>query len=55
MTEEEKRRHALRIAREVLLDTDFSWVFEDEELEDVSEDDMRDIHSMIYLGVGVVF
>lgn len=54
MTEEEKREHALRIAREVLLDTDFSLVAEDEELEDASEDDMLDIYNMIYFEGRVV-
>ena len=48
MTEDEKRQHALRIAREVLLGTHFSRVAEDEELEDASEGDMLDIYNMIY-------
>lgn len=48
MTEEEKREHALRIAREVLWDVDFSQVYEDEELGYESEEDQKDIHRLIY-------
>ena len=47
MTEEEKREHALRIVTEILEDADFSYVYEDEELEDASDDDLRDIHWLI--------
>ena len=57
MTEEEKRKHALRIAKNVLGDTDFSWVYEDEdeELEDASVDDLMDIHTLIFSKLKVVF
>ena len=54
MTEEEKREHALRIAAEMLDAADFSWVYEDEELEDVSDDDQGDIFDLI-LKAKVVF
>lgn len=47
MTEDEKKQHALRIARDILFDSEFSWVHEDEELEDASMDDILDIHHMI--------
>ena len=47
MTEEEKREHALRIVTEILEDADFSYVYEDEELEDASDDDLRYIHWLI--------
>lgn len=55
MTEEEKREHALRIAAEILSDVDFSYVYEDEELEDASEDDQRDIYRLIYREAKVFF
>lgn len=54
MTEDEKKQHALRIAKGMLFDAEFSLVYEDEELEGASEDDMRDIHNMIYSEVKVV-
>ena len=55
MTEEEKRRHALRIAAEILADADFSYVCEDEDLEDATERELREIHTMIYSEVEVTF
>ena len=54
MTEDEKKQHALRIAREMLFNAKFSLVYEDEELEDASEDDMLDIYNMIYFEGRVV-
>lgn len=47
MTEEEKKQHALRIARDLLADAEFSYVYEDEELEDASEEDIADIYRML--------
>lgn len=47
MTEEEKREHALRIAAEILEAADFYYVYEDYELEDVSDDDQEDIYGLI--------
>lgn len=53
MTEEEKREHALRIAEEILADVDFSYVIEDEDLDDATERELREIHTIIYSEVRV--
>lgn len=53
MTEEEKRKHALSIAAEILADADFSYVCEDVDLEDATERELREIHIMIYSEVRV--
>ena len=54
MTEDEKREHALRIAEDIICNTDYSFVYEDEELEDASEEDLEDIYQMLrYVKVGV--
>lgn len=55
MTEEEKRAHALRIAKDVLGGADFSWVYEDEELWEASEEDQKDVHTLIYSKLKAVF
>lgn len=39
MTDEEALLHAQRIADEMLESAEFCWVYEDEELEDASEED----------------
>ena len=53
MTEEEKREHALRIAKEWLSELEFSYVYEDEALEDAGDYDLMDILSRIYSEVRV--
>lgn len=53
MTEDEKREHALRIASIELVDIEFCAVYEDEELEDATEADWRDIHNIIVSQVRV--
>ena len=54
MTEDEKREHALRIAEDIIRNADYSFVYEDEELEDASEEDLGDIYQMLlYVKVGV--
>ena len=54
MTEDEKRDHALRIAEDIICNADYSFVYEDEELEDASEEDLGDIYQMLlYVKVGV--
>lgn len=47
MLDSEKKEHAKRIAEEHLGDFEFLNVVEDEELEDTSEDDLLDIHTLI--------
>lgn len=53
MTEDEKREHALRIASIILVDLEFSDVYEDEDLEGASEADWDDIHNIIVSQVRV--
>lgn len=47
MTKEEIEYHAERIADEILQSVEYSDVYEDEELEEASEDDWRAIHNHI--------
>ena len=47
LTEEEITKHALRIAQSHLEDAEYSIVYEDEELEDATEDDWRAVHNKI--------
>ncbi len=51
MTEEELRGHAARILAEILnvnvAHAEFCYVYEDEELEDADDDDLRTIHDLI--------
>ena len=54
MTEDEKKQHALRIAKDIICNADYSFVYEAEELEDASEEDLGDIYQMLfYVKVGV--
>ena len=54
MTEDEKREHALRIAEDIIRNADYSFVYEDEELEYASEEDLEGIYQMLlYVKVGV--
>lgn len=62
MSDDEKLAHALRIAQDVLEATEFSWVYEDEDLLDaadgvdldVAEQDARDVHDLIINNIKVV-
>ena len=54
MNDEEKLDYARMIAQEVLADLDFSYVSEDEDLEEESEDTWRDIHDIITTRLTVV-
>lgn len=47
MKEAVLEQHAERIAQEFLRGTDFSYVYEDEELEDATEDELKEIHRLI--------
>lgn len=47
MTEEEMRKHALLIAKNVLMDVDYSYVYEDETLEDATEEELKRIHDIV--------
>ena len=47
MTEDEKRYQALRITEGLVQDCEFSYVYEDEQLEDATEDELREIHDLI--------
>lgn len=48
LTNEEITEHALRIAQEHLESIEYSNVYEDEELEDATEDDWKAVRSRIY-------
>lgn len=48
LTDEEITEHALRIAQEHLEAIEYSNVYEDEELEDATEDDWIAVRSRIY-------
>jgi hypothetical protein len=51
VTEEERKEHARRIGKSHLQDFEFLSVVEDQELpEDVTEDDMLEIHKYITTG-----
>lgn len=55
MTEEEKKEHARRIGKEHLQDFEFLSVVEDDELpEDVTEEEMLEIHKLITTGECVI-
>lgn len=55
VTEEEKKEHARRIGKSHLQDFEFLSVVEDQELpEDVTEDEMLEIHALITTGEVVV-
>lgn len=51
MTEDELRGHAARILKNIITTeigcADFCYVYEDEELEDADDDDLRTIHDLI--------
>lgn len=47
MTQEEIEEHAERIADEILSNVEYSQVYEDEELEDATEEDWKAVHSRI--------
>lgn len=48
LTDEEITEHALRIAQIHLEDMEYSNVYEDEDLEDASEDDWKAVRNRIY-------
>jgi len=48
LTPDEITEHALRIAQIHLDDMDYSNVYEDEELEDATEDDWKAVRNRIY-------
>lgn len=48
LTDEEITNHALRIAQIHLDDMEYSNVYEDEDLEDASEDDWKAVRNRIY-------
>lgn len=48
LTDEEITEHALRIAQIHLDDMEYSNVYEDEDLEDASEDDWKAVRNRIY-------
>ena len=51
MTEEEKKEHARRIGKWWLQASEYSNVYEDEELpEDITEEEMQEIHALIVTG-----
>ena len=47
MTPAEHREHALRIASDLLTNAEFCEVYEDDELESATEDDLQAIHTLI--------
>ena len=47
MRQEEKQRFAKSIIEDIVSSADYSAVYENEELEDASEDDWQDIHNLI--------
>lgn len=47
LTEDEIQEHAERIADEILSNVEYSQVYEDEELEDATEEDWQAVHSRI--------
>lgn len=47
MTEDEKRAHAARIILDGQENVNFSDVYEDDELDEVSDDDLEAIHDLI--------
>ena len=47
MTEDERKTHAIRLLYEVLSDIEYDYVYEDETLEDASEEDWRAIHNLM--------
>lgn len=62
MSDDEKMAHALRIAQDALEATEFSWVYEDDDLLTladgvdlgVAEQDARDVHNLIIRRLKVV-
>lgn len=48
LTDEEITNHALRIAQIHIDDMEYSNVYEDEDLEDASEDDWKAVRNRIY-------
>lgn len=51
VTEEEKKEHARRIGKWWLQASEYSNVYEDEELpEDITEEEMQEIHALIVTG-----
>lgn len=54
MTEEDKLEWAIQLANELLWYSFSSEVYEDERLEDASEDDLLDIYEIITKGLKVV-
>lgn len=47
MTEEEKRQHALRLAKNHMEGFNYSDIYEDDDLQDATEDDWQDIWDII--------
>ena len=47
MSIEERRQHAIRIAGDILANAEYGWVYEDEDLEQASEEDWLAIHRLI--------
>jgi flagellar motility protein MotE (MotC chaperone) len=47
LTQEEIEEHAERIADEILQNVEYSQVYEDEELEDASEEEWKAVHAHI--------
>lgn len=55
MTEEQKKEHARRIGKWWLQASDFSNVYEDDELPlEVTEEEMKEIHLLIVQGAVVI-
>lgn len=47
MTPAELQEHAARILGQVVADVDYSYVYEDDELVEASEDDQRAVHELL--------
>lgn len=56
MTDEQRRAHAQRILNDHITDIDFLDVAEDEDLYDAdpTDEDLREIHRLIYTAEGVL-
>lgn len=48
LTESEKFDHAARLVLELVEDPEFSRVYEDEELEGLSEEEQKEIHDLMF-------
>ena len=47
MTPAELQEHAARILGQVVSDVEYSYVYEDDELAEASEDDQRAVHDLV--------